>query len=75
MHKSLRVDFFVFCSSIVFLGVFLIGFQSQEFWGFISPVQDLGTGVPDVELESLTPHGKDPCLCDPSCWWIAVTGV
>ena len=41
--SPLRVVFVVaLCSFIVFLGVFFIGFQSQVFWRFISPMQDLG---------------------------------
>ena len=34
-----------------------------------------GLGCLNVELESLTPQGDDPYLCDPSCWWIAVSRV
>lgn len=42
-----------------------IVFQSQAFLRLISPVQDLGVGVPDVELKSLTLQEKDLYLCDP----------
>lgn len=37
-------------------------------------MQDVGARVSDVELESPTPQGKDPYLCDSSQLWIAETG-
>lgn len=52
-------------SFLIFLGVFHLGFQSQVFWGLVSPMHDLDVWVLDVELESLGPQGKDPYLCDP----------
>lgn len=45
-------------SSIVFLDVIPIGFQSQAFRGLISSTQNLGVGVPDVEHKALTSQGK-----------------
>ena len=44
-------------------------------WGLISPVQDLGVKVHDMELESLTPQRKDQDLCDPSQLWITAARV
>lgn len=37
-------------------------------------MQDVGARVSDVELESPTPQGKDPYLCDSSQLWIAEIG-
>ena len=68
VHEPFKNEVFVACSSVVSLGLFSIGFQSRVIWGLISPVQDLGAGVPDVELESLTPQGKAPPLWGPSQW-------
>ena len=65
-HGPFKRGFSIPCSAIVFLDIFPIGFQSQVFWGLLSPVQDVGVGVPDVELEPLAPQGKDLYLCDPS---------
>ena len=31
--------------------------------------------MPYVGLESLIPQGDDPYLCDPFCWWIAISRV
>ena len=38
VHELFKSRFSVPCSSIVFLDIFFIGFQSQVFWGLISPV-------------------------------------
>lgn len=46
--------------------MFPVGFQSQVFWGLISPVQDLELEIPDVGLKSLTHQGTGPYLCDAS---------
>ena len=62
-------------SSVVFLHVFSVGFQSQVFWGLVSLVQDLRVGVPVVELEPLPPQEKDPYLCGPSQLGITTAGV
>ena len=53
--KIFKTKLSIPCSSILFLA-----FQSQLFWRLISSVQNLGVGVPEVELEFLTPQGKDP---------------
>ena len=45
-------------SSVVFLKVLPVVFQSQVFWGVASPLQHLRVGVLNVELESLVPQGK-----------------
>lgn len=41
-------------------------FKASCFWTLISPVQNLGVGVPEVELEFLPPQGKDPYFWDSS---------
>ena len=51
-------------SSIVFLGVFSISFQSLVFWDLISLVLDLKAGLFNVELKSPTPPGKALYLSD-----------
>lgn len=54
LREPFRKEFFISCSSIALLDVFLIGFQSQVFWGLIFAVQDRGVEMPDVELKSVT---------------------
>lgn len=44
--------------------VIFIGFQSQMFWEFISLVQDLRLGVPDVKHKPLIHQGNVLCLWD-----------
>lgn len=46
-------------SPVGLLGVSPTGFQSQKFWGLISPVQVPRVGGPDVGLELFTPRGND----------------
>ena len=41
MCKPFKSGFFIPCSSIGSLDIFPVGFQSQVFWGLVSPVQDL----------------------------------
>ena len=55
VHGPFKTRFSIPCSFMFFLDIFLIGFQSQVFEGLICLGQDLGVGVPDVELKSLTP--------------------
>ena len=43
-HDPFKSGFSIPCNSVAFPGMFLVGFQSQVFWGLISPVQDLGAG-------------------------------
>ena len=57
--RHLRVGFSNPCNFLTFLGVFLIGFQSQLFRRLISPLYDLEVGVPDMEFESLSPQRRD----------------
>ena len=72
---EIKSGFSIPYSSIVFLGIFLVDFQSQVFQGLISPVQDLEVGVSDVKLKSLSLRGNDPYLCDLSRLWITVAGI
>lgn len=57
--ESAQEPFFPY-STMVFLDIIPIVFQTQAFGGFICPVQDLRVGVPDVEHKALTPYGKIP---------------
>ena len=72
MREPFKSMFSVPWSSVVFLDIFSVDFQSQIFWGLVFPVQGLGVGV---ELKSLAPEGKDLFFCDPSQLWITVAGV
>lgn len=58
VHEPFKSGFSFPYSSIVFLGIFNVGFQSQVFWDLVFIVLDLMVGVPNVELESLAPLGK-----------------
>lgn len=49
---------FIPYSSMVFLNVILVGFQSQTFGGLVSPVQVLRVGVPSMEHKPLTSQEK-----------------
>ena len=51
--KHFKKRFFIPCSSVVFLDIYPIGFQSQMFWELLSPVQDLGAGMTDMALNPL----------------------
>ena len=46
--KSFKSGISIPYSPLVFLDVSPVGFQSQMFWGLISPVQVPRVGVPDV---------------------------
>ena len=79
-RRPFKRVFVVPCSSLVFLSIFptgfqsLIGFQRQVCWG-LTPLQDLGVRVPDVELKPLASQGKDSYLGDHSWLWITSAGV
>lgn len=75
MHESFKSRFSIPYSFIVFLGIILAGFQSQMFWGLVSPVKDLRIGVLGVELKSLAHQGNNSYLGDSSQLWITVTEV
>ena len=60
MHEPLKSEISFPCSSVVFLDVFPIVFQSQVFCGLTYLVHVLRVGIPDVELESVAPQGKVP---------------
>lgn len=72
---ALKSRFSFLYSSVVYLDVLPVGFQSQLFFGLISPVPDLRVRIPNVELKSLTPQGKVPCLWGHFQSWNAVLGV
>lgn len=57
-YRPVMSGFSVLYSYMVFWDIIPIGFHSQEFWGFISPVQNLRVEVPDVEHKPLVPQGK-----------------
>lgn len=58
MCSTLKSRFSFPYISIVFLNVFPVVFQSQVFWGLVSPMQDPKIGVLNVELESLASQGE-----------------
>lgn len=57
-HELFNSRFSFPYSSMVFLDVFPISFQSQVFLELVSHVQNLRVGVTDVKFKSLAPQGK-----------------
>ena len=74
-HRYFKSRFSVLYSSIVFLHVILVSFQSQVFWELNSLVQDLRVRASDIQLKFLIPQGKVLSLWDLSPSWIAMAGV
>lgn len=58
MCEPFKSRVFIPYSSVVFLNVILVGFQSQAFEGLVSPVQVLRVGVPGMAHKSLTSQEK-----------------
>lgn len=55
--SPLKSRFSIPYRSMFFLDVILIGFQSQAFWGLVSPMQDLRFGV--LAIEHRPPHSLE----------------
>ena len=72
--KPFKSKFSIFCSSVVFLGIFLIGFQNQVLGAYLSCAGSRGLGA-WCGAWILCSQGKYICLYNLSCLWIAEVGV
>ena len=75
VSEPFKCGFSIHYSSMIFLDVISVGFQSQACWRLSSVVKDLGVGMPDVEHRLLASPEIVLYFGDASWLWITASEV